>query len=248
MEDLVAHCQKLLYTDPNAKPALEYLDSRLPRDIQNIFQFGYLPKSENFADLFIDIPEQSLIDNKIAYNKSYCDISGSINLTISNFENYPLIMPYKNTYGKIIGLVGRTLLSEQERKLLSIDKYKNTAGLKKGNYLYGLYENKEEILKQGYAIVVEGQFDLIKAYQKGIRNLVALGNANMTAMQFCLISRYTDTLHLLLDKDEAGEKGMEKIMKKYSDYALIKIASLPDGYKDIDEFLSENDDLVLNLS
>lgn len=247
MEDLVAHCQKLLYTDPNAKPALEYLDARLPRNIQKIFQFGFLPKSDAFSDLFIDISEQSLIDNKIAYNKSYCDISGSINSTISNFENYPLIMPYKNSYGKIIGLVGRTLLSEEERKHLSIDKYKNTAGLKKGNHLYGLFENKQEIIKQGYAIIVEGQFDLIKAYQKNIRNLVALGNANMTAMQFCLISRYTDTLHLLLDKDDAGQKGMEKIIKKYSDHALIKVATLPDGYKDIDEFLSENDDLMVSL-
>ena len=62
----------------------------------------------------------------------------------------------------------------------------------------------------------------------------------MTLYQFSIIKRYTNNLYLLLDNDEAGEKGRDKINSIYSKYSNIKNVRLPIGYKDIDEFLIEN--------
>ena len=50
-------------------------------------------------------------------------------------------MPFCDPDGKPVGLVGRTLLEEEERKTKKISKYKNTLELidfKKGNLLFGL--------------------------------------------------------------------------------------------------------------
>ena len=88
--------------------------------------------------------------------------------------------------------------------------------------------------------IVEGQFDVIKSYEAGLNNVVALGNSNMSYNQFCLITRYTDNIFLLLDNDEAGEKGRKRIIDCFSKFANIRNFFLPDPYKDIDEFFSNN--------
>ena len=157
-------------------------------------------------------------------------------ITSSYFEDYPLIMPFRDAYGKIIGIVGRTLIDEKNRK---ISKYKNTKGFKKGNLLFGLYENKQAILDAGCVYIVEGQFDAIKANEVGLKNIVALGTNNMTTYQLSLISRYTNNLFLLLDNDEGGEKGRKRIVSKFGKFANICNFFIPDEYKDVDEYISK---------
>ena len=63
------------------------------------------------------------------------------------FEDHPLVMPQRDTYGKVVALIGRTQLPETARQAKKLAKYKNTV-FKKGNYLFGLYENKKNILDQ----------------------------------------------------------------------------------------------------
>jgi len=88
--------------------------------------------------------------------------------------------------------------------------------------------------------LVEGQFDVIKAHERGLKNIVALGNSNMSPYQAALLSRYTDTVFVVLDNDDAGEKGRKKMEEKYGNDLNIVNLFLPDGYKDIDEYLSQN--------
>jgi DNA primase len=108
-----------------------------------------------------------------------------------------------------------------------------------------LYENKQHIIDQNCVYVVEGQFDVIKAVEKGFKNIVALGTSNMNSYQFSVISRYTDNIFLLLDNDEAGEKGRKSAISKFGKLANIQNFYLPESYKDIDEYFTKsNDDAV----
>jgi len=128
---------------------------------------------------------------------------------------------------------------------LKIPKYKNTSetnAFKKGNLLFGLYENKQSIIEKDCVYIVEGQFDVIKAVEKGFTNIVALGNSHMTSYQFSVISRYTDNIFLLLDNDEAGEKGRKRIVEKFGKLANIQNFYLPESYKDIDEYFTKTGD------
>lgn len=243
-EQLVEACQFLLHNYPEAQEIKSYLNARINEGTQNKFQFGYFPDNNHLPVLSSLIGEETLSQNKILFIKNTEDTQYPKTIKYSHFENQPLIMPYKDPYGNIVGLVGRSILSEAEIKKHKVAKYKNTSEsktFKKGHLLFGLYENKKSIIKNNLVYIVEGQFDVIKATEKGMDNIVGLGSANMTPYQFSVISRYTDNIILLLDNDEAGERGRQKIIEKFGRFANIQNFYLPEGYKDIDEYLSKND-------
>lgn len=245
LEKIVESCRYLLNHFPEAQEAKSYLDSRLVSESQENFQFGYFPGVKNIQVLIDMVGEEALRqENMKLYDaRTIEDSLGPRKIPWCYFEHHPLIMPFRNVYGKVVALVGRTLLPEQEWKALKIPKYKNTAEtphFKKGNLLFGLYENKQAILEQNCVFIVEGQFDVIKATEKGFKNIVALGNSNMTSYQFSVISRYTDNIHLLLDNDEAGVKGRKRIRDKFGKLANIQDFFLPESYKDIDEYFTKS--------
>jgi DNA primase catalytic core len=247
-EDLIEASSFLLHNYPGAKQCREYLNSRLSGESQNIYKFGYFPDNDNMAALTSIIGNEMLSSLNLEYSRSIEDSMSFREIRISYFNDYPIIMPFKDTYGSIVAIVGRTLLSEEDRKMKKIPKYKNTK-FTKGNYLFGLYENKKEIINKDSVYIVEGQFDVIKANEKGLKNIVALGNNNITPYQFSVITRYTNNIFLLLDNDEAGMKGRKSIVDKYSGFANIRNFYLSDQYKDIDEFFSSNElsDLTLKI-
>jgi DNA primase len=57
--------------------------------------------------------------------------------------------------------------------------------------------------------------------------------------QFSVISRYSNNIFLLLDNDEAGEKGRKLIISKFGEKANIRNFYVPDEYKDIDEYITK---------
>jgi len=236
-------CRYLLQNFPGAEPVREYLNSRITPESQEKFQFGYYPNWSELSLLTDLVGKEVLDDHDLIYYKYIEDSQSPRTIPISHFENYPLVMPYRDSYGKVVGLVARTLLSEEDRKIAKVAKYKNTKNnFKKGNYLFGLYENKKEIIDRSQVYIVEGQFDVIKAGERGIKNIVAVGNSNMTAYQFSVISRYASDINLLLDNDSAGEKGRKSIVTKFGRFAKIQDFYIPDIYKDIDEYLTNCQD------
>lgn len=238
-DQVVDSCQFLLNNYPEAKCALEYLDSRLSKESQDLFQFGFFPNINNIKVLTNIIGEDVLKNSNLFRTKDIEDSQYPRAVHYSHFDDHPLILPFKDPYGKIVALVGRSLLSDEEMKKNGISKYKNTKDFKKGNYLFGLYENKKHIIENDLIYLVEGQFDLIKAIECGFRNVVALGTSSMTPYQFSVISRYTSNIILLLDNDEAGKKGRNIIMSKFGQFANIQNLYIPKPYKDIDEYLSK---------
>lgn len=241
-EPIVTACQYLLYNCPEAEEHLSYLDSRVDRKIQEEFQFGYFPGSDKLSLLIPLVGESLLNDLGLVQRREYQNSIYGSRITTSYFEYHQLIMPYKDLYGSAIGLVGRSLLSDDKRKNLAVPaKYKNTS-FSKGNHMFGLFEAKQSILERDIVYVVEGQFDVIKGFEKGVKNIVGIGSSNLTFHQVSLLCRYTKNICLLLDNDEAGESGRKKIVEKYSRYAnIINKLYIPKGYKDIDEYLKEND-------
>jgi DNA primase catalytic core len=236
LSKIIEACQYLLNDYSEAQPCKEYLDKRLNKNSQELFQFGYFPTIDNIQVLISLVGEDLLRDNSLFYSREVEDSLYPRKVNFSFFENHPLIMPYKDAYGNVVGIVGRSLLSDKERKF---SKYKNT-DFSKTKHLFGLYENKKSVIENDSVFVVEGQFDTIKAVEKGFTNIVSLGGAGMSDYQFFIISRYTNNIFLLLDNDEAGEKGRKRIIDKFGKYANIHNFYLPEPYKDIDEYLMEN--------
>lgn len=250
-QEIVTACRFLLKNYPTAQEAQEYLNSRISPNVQDVFQFGYFPNLKNLHALQDLVGEQVLRNYKLLFSRYVEDALCPRILTSVHFEHHPLIMPFHDAHGNILSLVGRTLLPEMEMKSLNISKYWNTIGFKKGNCLFGLYENKQSIIDNNCVYVVEGQFDLIKAYEVGLTNIVALGTSHMTNYQFALLSRYTNNIILLLDNDDAGEKGRQQIISKYDKFANFQNWYIPEPYKDLDEYLRKENIFIsdqINLS
>jgi DNA primase catalytic core len=238
-DDITNYCEELLLNFSDAKGVADYTDKRLSKAGQKKFRFGYFPSNQNLELLISVLGEEKLAQMDLIYDKVIQDGVSARKIRHATLENHNLIMPYRDVYGNIIALVGRTILAEEERKSLDLPKYKNTS-FDKSKHLFGLYEAKQTIVKNNIVYVVEGQFDCITAQDKGLNNVVALGSSNMTFEQFALLCRYTNNIILLLDNDDAGKVGADRIMKLYSKHANIKKGILPYGFKDVDEYLTDN--------
>jgi DNA primase len=241
-DKIVESCRFLLNNYPGARESKAYLDSRLSETSQELFGFGYFPGIQNIALLSDLVGEDVLRKEKLLFTREIEDSLFPRKIKSCYFEEHPLILPFRDTHGQVVSLVGRSILDEEERSKLNINKYKNTQEspvFKKGNLLFGLYENKQHILDRRCVYIVEGQFDVIKASEIGFKNIVALGTSNMSPYQFSVISRYSNNICLLLDNDESGNKGRKRISQKFGRFANIRNFYLPDDYKDIDECITK---------
>lgn len=240
LQNIIDSCRYLLNNYPEAQQTLDYLKNRLENDSQELFQFGYFPPPEHLVALSSLVKEEDLFKYKLLFIRTITDSLYHRVIKSGYFDDYPLIMPLRDTYGKPIALVGRTIIDEDLRKDRKMSKYKYTMDFTKTNHVFGLYENKKNIIANDCVYIVEGQIDVIKAMERKFNNIVAIGGSSMSSYQFSVINRYTNNIFLLLDNDEAGEKGRKSIIDRFGSYANIHNFYLPEGYKDIDQYFREN--------
>lgn len=236
--NVVKACQHLLISSKKAKEARNYIDSRLSREQQLYWKIGYFPDDDNLKELLDIISKEDLESLNLYYPKY---LSGG-SAPHGHFSDHNLIVPFYNVHKEVVSLIGRCILSEEERVENLLNKYKYSNKSRKELYSFGLDRAKEAIIDNDLVIGVEGQFDCISLHNHGIKNVVAFGWANISKYQMFQISRYSNNIVLLFDNDDAGKKGRARVKKRFKDFVNIKTVSPPDGYKDIDEFLNKSDD------
>lgn len=242
--NVMSVCSTLLKYSPEAENTRKELLKRVPSFNVAGFNFGYFPDNANINLLTNKISIDVLQELGLVYQKFTCETGIKETVPHGVLSNHNIIMPYKNVYGDIIGLVGRTLLSKKEQEIQHISKYKNTS-LPKGLNLFGMYDAKNNILAKDSVIVVEGQFDCVTCHRYGFRNVVALGGASFSKFHFYLLKRYTNNIYLLLDNDDAGQRERDKIISRFGKLANIQSIMLDCRYKDIDEYLTKSNDYSL---
>ena len=238
LRKVVRACQDLLLTSDQAWSARRYLNSRIAKEDQMLWKFGYFPTDDRLCDLTSMVSKADLESFKLYYPRF---IEGG-SAPHGHFSEHNLVMPFYNVHGDIIAILGRCLLSDEEREERSLHKYNYNAGCQKDLYVYGLDKARESIIAKDCVIGVEGQFDCISLHAHGITNAVAFGWAKLSRYQMFQIHRYTNNIIIMLDRDDAGQKGKSKIRERFKDVANIKLISPPVGFKDIDEFFRSSSD------
>lgn len=119
---------------------------------------------------------------------------------------FPIFDPSKN----LIAISSREIF-KSEKNFLPIYWHES---YQKPFYLYGIENAYKNFRKAKFAIVVEGQFDVLQLYNHGIYNVVGLCGNKMSEVQISVINRYCQEIVLLLDKDEnkSGQHGADKIL------------------------------------
>jgi len=138
-----------------------------------------------------------------------------------------LVFPIRDLSGHVAGFSARALAADQQPKYINSSE---SAIFHKGEMLYGLWEARDGIRKSGYAVLVEGQMDVIALHRAGLTNAVAPMGTALTESQVRLISRFTDRLVLMFDGDEAGTKAADKGLKVLLPSSVRgTVVPLPDG-------------------
>lgn len=158
---------------------------------------------------------------------------------IDKFRNR-IMFPISDSAGRVIGYSGRIF---GEKASPEAPKYLNspeTPLFHKSRILYGFDKAKMAMRKHNFAILVEGQMDLLASHQAGWTNAVAVSGTAFTPEHASLVKRMTENLVLALDADEAGIKAAGRAARAALQGGLnVKVARLPSGKDPADLILED---------
>ena len=138
-----------------------------------------------------------------------------------------LMFPIGDAAGRVVAFTGRALSADEQAKYLNSPE---TDLYHKSEILFGLDRAKDAIRTRGFALLVEGQMDVLHAHQAGFENAIALSGTALTEKHVALIKRYSDNLMLALDADSAGLKASANAaLLALREGLRVKAARLPMG-------------------
>src|SRR2546423_12462975 len=210
-----------------------YLKERgVTKETRQTFQLGFAP--ESWDALSTHLRQKGATQEQI--ERSGLVVKKEEGGSYDRFRGR-LMFPVFDTQGKAIAFGGRTLDPEGEPKYLNSPE---TTAYTKGRHLFGLNLTRDEIRRQGFAILVEGYLDLIIPYQFGVRNLVASLGTALTPEQVKLIGRFARKVVVNYDGDRAGVQAAKRAIETILAEDLeVKVLVLPDN-ADPDEFIRKH--------
>lgn len=177
---------------------------------------------------------RSLFDylQKLGYDKEIILKAGltKVSDTSANKDPYDvfrgrIIFPLTDLNGRVIAFSGRALSKESEPKYLNSP---DTPLFTKSEVLYGLDKAKDQIRRKNYAVLVEGQIDLVLSHQIEIDNTVAASGTAFTQQHLEKLKRFSSRIILAFDGDLAGLKASRKASELAIFLGLeVKVADLP---------------------
>ena len=237
--------QQLLIKGNKSKELLEYLKSRgLTAELLRDFRIGYAPDSWRAVVGFLlkkkyeisNIEKAGLIIAKQDSDRQ------DVNNYYDRFRNR-ITFPVIDVNGRVIGFSARIVPGENvdERTAKYINSPQSDV-YDKSKVLYGLYQAKKAIRSSGYAIIVEGQMDVVLSHRANIKNIVAASGTALTDAQVKILKRYTDKVKLSFDMDGAGQKATKKsIQVCLQNDMQVKVILLPNEIKDAGELVLANE-------
>lgn len=220
--------QSLLQNDR----ALEYVFKKrgLSKDIVQTFQVGYAPDAGDALVQFL---------TKKGFSKQELSQGGLTNRFGGDLFRGRMMVPLMDASGQVIGFTGRILVDDP-----NAPKYLNTPETplyNKGRHVFGLSQAKESIRKSDYAVIVEGNLDVVSSHQAGVTQVVATAGTAITEQHLKAIVRLSPNVRLGFDGDAAGLAATERAIPIAQAVGVdLTIVSLPDDVKDPDELIQKN--------
>jgi DNA primase len=220
-------------SEKDSENVLLYLSNRgLKKETIETWKIGYSPNAWQFVENKITSPLLEKIGIvKSKDGKRY------------DFFRDRIIFPIFDIQGHAIAISARIVDQGEPKYLNSPD----TILFNKSETLYGLDKAKEGIRKFKYAILVEGQMDLLLCHQEGFDNAVATSGTSLTDKHLQMLRRYTNNLMLLYDADKAGLNATIKAWTLALKYGFeVKTVIMPAG-EDPASLLLKDKKLFLNI-
>lgn len=220
------------------KKALNYVfkKRKLSKEIVQDFKVGYAPNGQKILTNFLLKKGFSLNDIRDA---------GLLNRFGGDIFRNRMVITLKDASGEPVGFTGRIIDDEP-----NAPKYLNTPQTllyDKSSNIFGLSQAKNEIRKTGFAVVVEGNMDVISSHQVDVRNVVATAGTAMTVNHLKALSRFSNDIRLCFDSDQAGVNATERAISLGQqagvELSIITLDQSAGQAKDPDELIQKDIEL-----
>lgn len=210
-----------LLENPEAENARRYLQGRgLDMETVQPLGLGYAPLGNPFIEAMAkhQIPNPVLLEAGLLHQRD----DGRIT---PRFRGR-LLFPIHDLRGRVVGFSGR-ILGQGEPKYLNSPE---SPIFHKGTMLYNMHQAKHAIRKAEQAILVEGQFDVLRLVLAGIENVVAPLGTALTPDQAGLLRRYAPSAVLMYDSDAAGQRATfragDELLRRE---VRVRVVTMPAG-------------------
>jgi DNA primase len=224
----------LLTEHPSGKAALLYVTEKrgLTPALIKTYMLGFAPRQASALT--------SYLIGKKHYSKDELLEAGVATLRngrLYDFFQNRLIFPIQDARGNIVAFSGRGLTDSAIPKYINT---KETPVYRKGDTVFGLYQAKDFIKKEGKVILMEGEFDVITSFKEGITNVVAIKGTALTENQIRLLKRFCQKMVFCFDTDTAGTEAQRRSIALITHEGINASVVIPPEGKDADEVLREN--------
>jgi DNA primase len=218
-----------LMKKPSAQIARDYLKSRgIGSDVAKSWKIGYAPDGWDVFCSFANqrgYSDEELIQSGLVYPP---DEKWPGRGPSDRFRDRVMFPICDESHGEVIAFSGRVLSKDAKG-----GKYVNspeTPLFVKGAVLFGLHKSKDAIRSQKFAIMCEGQLDLITAFEAGVQNIIAPQGTAFTERQAGKVKRYTEEVVLCFDSDTAGQSAADKAaLLLLTENVSLRVATMPKG-------------------
>jgi DNA primase len=217
--------------------AVQYVFGKrgLSKQIVRDFKIGYAPTSGDALTKFLI--KKGFTDTELSQ-------AGLVNRYNTDLFRGRMMIPLMDGTGQVIGFTGRIIIDDPKAP-----KYLNTPQTliyDKGRHVFGLSQAKESIRSSDYAVIVEGNLDVISSHQVDISQVVATAGTAMTENHLRALIRLTSHVRLAFDGDKAGLAATERAIPIAQSVGIdLSIISMPDTAKDPDELIKQDPKLWL---
>lgn len=216
------------------KDALDYVLKQrgFSKDTALKFQLGYAPN--NGAALYDFMKKHGFSDEEL----KKAGLVTTRYKGVGDMFRGRLMIPLHDPNGGVIGFTARAL-----DDIPGAPKYINTPQTllyDKSRHVYGLHLAKDQIRRSGFAVLVEGNLDVIASHQAGVLNVVATAGTALTEPHLKTIGRFAGDIRLAFDADKAGLAATERAIPIASKVGVsLSIVTLPSG-EDPDELIKKD--------
>jgi DNA primase len=221
--------QQSLIKNPRA---VQYVfgDRGLSKQVVTDFKVGYAPTIGDALTQFL---------TKKGFTPNELTQAGLVNRYNTDLFRGRMVIPLMDGTGQVIGFTGRIIVDEPKAP-----KYLNTPQTliyDKGRHVFGLSQAKEAIRANDYAVIVEGNMDVISSHQVDISQVVATAGTAMTENHLRALVRLSNHIRLAFDGDKAGLAATERSIPIAQNVGVdLSIISMPEGAKDPDELIKKD--------
>lgn len=227
---------ELLLNDPIADEARRYLHDRgITKEAIHHFHIGFSPNDwqwlcnkSNQSEYTQPVLEKVGVIGQSQGGRMYDRFKGRV------------IFPIRDVQSRPIAFGGRILPAYADEKAAKYVNSPETRLFSKSDNVYALDLARDHITNSKKVIVVEGYTDVIALHEAGVKNAVAVLGTALGPRHIQLLRRYADTVYLVLDGDDAGQKRTSEVLELFiAQQVDLRITTLPSNLDPCD-FVQQN--------